>query len=147
MAGFGSTPVATGPFGIGTPADIPEPTTGPVGVRWINPATKDYEVNSVTGNLKQMPGVRQQVMLAISTLKGTSAPNPRFGITLPNKMNETFESACKNACRKALEHLTSTDPPIINVHNITVVRGRNSRAEITIDYTDLTSGERDSVSN
>lgn len=147
MAGFGFSPMATGPFGIGTPAEAPAPTTGQVGVRWINPATKDYEVDGATGNLKQMPSVRQQVMLAISTIKGTATPNPRFGVTLPTKMANTFESECKNACRSALQHLTSPDPPLIKIHRIIVTKGRNSRAEILIDYTDLTTGERDTASN
>lgn len=147
MAGFGISPVANGPFGIGTPAEAPDPITGPVGVRWINPATRDYEVDGSTGNLKQMPAIRQQVMLAISTIKGTAVPNPRFGVTLPNKMTETFESECKNACRAALHHLTATDPPLININKIIVTRGKNSRAEIIIDYTDLSTGERDSASN
>ncbi len=147
MAGFGFTPMATGPFGIGTPAEAPAPTTGTVGIRWINPATRDYEVDVATGNLKQMPGVRQQVMLAISTIQGTATPNPRFGVVLPNKMANTFESECKNACRSALRHLTTTDPPLIQINSILVTKGRNSRAEILIDYTDLSTGERDTASN
>lgn len=147
MSGFGISPIGTGAFGLGTPGEAPEPTTGSVGVRWINPATKDYEVNTGTGNLKQMPGVRQQVMIAISTLKGSSAPNPRFGVVLPNKMNETFESECKTACRAALQHLTKSDSPLIKINRIIVTRGRNSRAEIIIDYTDLETGETDSATN
>ncbi len=147
MTGFGLSPAGTGAFGIGTPAEPAAETTGTIGIRWINPATRDYEVDIVTGNLKQMPSVRQQVMLAISTIRGTATPSPRFGVVLPNKMANTFESECKIACRAALAHLTSPDPPLIKIHNITVTKGRNSRAEILIDYTDLTTGQRDTATN
>lgn len=145
--GFGVFAVGLGAFGLATPDVAPDPATGPVGSRWINSATKDYEVNEATGNLKQMPGVRQQVFLAISTIQGTANPNPRFGIRLPNKMNNSFENECKSAVKSALSHLTDVDPPIIEINKIQVTKGRNSRAEILIDYTDLSTGEPDQVHN
>lgn len=145
MSGFGLSSAGTMAFGLGTPDTPPDPATGPVGSRWINPATKDYEIDPGTGNLKQMPGVRQQVLLAVSTIQGSATSVPRFGVSMPNKMNQQFESAAKNACRLALRHLTDVDPPTIRIDNITVTKGRNSRAEILIDYTDLTTDEPDQV--
>ncbi len=147
MAGFGSLGFGTGPFGLGTPLVAPEEPTGSVGSRWINTATKDYEVDVGTNNLKQMPSVRQQVMLAITTIQTSSSMQPRFGVTLPNKMGDLFENQCKQACVAALAHLTDTDPPTIRINKITVTKGRNSRAEILIDYTDLTTGENDQAKN
>jgi hypothetical protein len=147
MSGFGLSAIGTGSFGLGTPDEPPEQATGNVGIRWINPATKDYEVDPGTHNLKQMPGVRQQVMLAVSTIQRTATSAPRFGVALPNKMGNTFEAECKNATRLALNHLIAGDPPLIKINFITVTKGRNSRAEILIDYIDLTTGEPDQVTN
>lgn len=147
MSGFGLFSAGTGAFGLGSPDVAPVPPTGPVGSRWINPATQDYEIDPGTRNLKQMPSVRQQVLLAIMTIKGSATTAPRFGVTLPTKMGNTFEAECKNSCKTALQHLTNSDPPIIRINNIIVVKGRNSRAQITIDYTDVSTGESDQVTN
>lgn len=147
MLGFGLSPAGTGAFGLGTPEIIPEQGTGTVGSRWINPATKTYEVNEYTHNLKQMPGVRQMVLLAVMTLQGSASPNPRFGVKPPTKMGNTFEAECKDSVKKALSHMTDSDSPLIRVDKITVTRGRNSRAEVLIDYVDISTGETDSVSS
>ncbi len=143
MEGFGVSAFVSSAYGLWTPEDAPAPATGDVGSRWINPQTKDYEINQSTGNLKQMPSVRQQIMLALSTIQGSAAMTPRFGVAMPNKMNNAFENAAKNACRIALSHLTDGDFPIIRIDNLVVTRGRNSRVEILVDYTDLSTGERD----
>lgn len=145
--GFGILPVGLGAFGLAAPDVAPEPPTGPVGSRWINSATKDYEINPATGNLKQMPGVRQLVYLAISTIQGTANPNPRFGVRMPNKMGNTFENEAKAATNAALSHLTDVDPPLIKINSIKVTKGQRSRAEIMVDFTDLETNENIKVSN
>ncbi len=147
MSGFGLFSAGTGAFGLGTPTVAPAEPTGTIGSRWINAATRDYEIDPGTGNLKQMPSVRQQVLLAIATIEGSATSSPRFGVAVPNKMGTTFEAECKNACRSALNHLTSAVPPIIRINNMLVVKGKNSRAEITIDFTDLITDEDDRVTN
>lgn len=146
MSGFGIYSAGFGAFGLGTPADPPDPPTGSAGSRWINPATRDYENDGATGQLKQMPGVRQQVLLAIMTVKGSATTAPRFGVKLPGKMGTSFEAECKAATRSALAHLTSGDTPAIRINFIDVERGRASRARITVDWTDITTGEPDQVS-
>ncbi len=145
MSGFGLFPIGVGPFGLWTPDEAPPPPTGNVGSRWIDPATRDYSINESTKNLKQMPAVRQQVLLALMTIKKSAATVPRFGASFPSKMNETFEIESKNSCRIALAHLTESDPPTIRIEKIDIVKGRNSRAEGTLTYTDISTGERDTV--
>lgn len=146
MAGFGIYSAGLGAFGLGTPTVAPIPSTGQAGSRWINPATRDYEVDGNTRQLKQMPGTRQRVLLALMTIKGTASTAPRFGVALPTKMGTTFEAECKAATRAALAHLTSGDSPVIRINFITVERGRSSRARITVDWTDIETGEPDQVS-
>ena len=147
MSGFGIYSAGFGAFGLSTPAVAPDPTTGPVGTRWVNPATKDYEINPQTGNLKQMPNVRQKVLLALLTVQGSATTASRFGVKLPTKMGNTFENECKNATRSALAHLTNVADPEISIDSIDVLRGKSSRALITVSYTDLTTGEKDQVTN
>lgn len=146
-SGFGIFSAGFGAFGLSTPDVAPEPPTGSVGTRWINPATKDYEINPATNNLKQMPDVRQKVLLAILTIQTTATTAPRFGVSLPSKMGTTFENECKNATRAALAHLTTAADPEIRIDRIDVERGKASRAQITVSYTDLTTGEKDTVTN
>lgn len=146
MSGFGIYSAGFGAFGLSTPLVAPDPPSGSAGSRWINPASGDYELDGQTGQLKQMPGTRQRVLLAIMTIKGTASPVSRFGITLPTKMGTTFENECKVATRDALAHLTSGDNPVIRINSITVERGKSSRARITVDWTDITTGEPDQVS-
>jgi hypothetical protein len=147
MSGFGIYSAGFGAFGLSTPAVAPAPATGPVGSRWINPATKDYELNPQTKNLKQMPLTRQRVLLALLTIQGSSTTASRFGVSLPTKMGNTFEIECKNATRAALSHLTSGNSPDIVIDRIDVERGKSGRAQITVTYTDLNTGEQDFVSN
>lgn len=147
MPGFGLFNFGLGPFGLGSPAEPPSPPTGSVGSKWINSSTRNYEIDPGTKNLKQMPGVRQMVLLAINTVQLSAASVPRFGTRVPNKMGSTFEAECKNATRTALRHMTNLDDPLIKINFINVTKGRNSRAEIMVDYTDLTTGDNDRVSN
>ena len=78
-------PFGTGPMGLGTPVTASLPPKGPAGSRYIHPATKDYERDPTTGQLKQMPKVRQQVLLALTTLLGSASTLDGFGIRLPRK--------------------------------------------------------------
>lgn len=145
MSGFGLFSAGTGPFGLWSPDEAPAQATGSVGSRWIDPATRDYAVNPGTSNLLQMPSVRQQVLLALMTVELSAATAPRFGVSVSSKMDNKFENQTKDSCRIALRHLTEPDPPVIRINNITVTKGRNSRAGILVDYTDLSTGERDTA--
>lgn len=138
MAGFGSMPLGSGPFGLGTPLPAAPPPVGPAGCRFINPVTKDYEVDSDTGQLKQMPGNRQRVLLALMTLQGSSSVLPQFGARFPKKMGNTFEARCQQEARRALRQLTEVEG-VIRIDGITVTRGLSGRALIVVSWTDLES--------
>lgn len=143
--GFGLLEFGLGAFGLETPDDAPDPTTGPPGSRYINPATGDYEIDQTTGQLKQMPRTRQRVLLALITLQKSATASPGFGNQLPRKMGTAFEIQTKQAVLFALRHLTESEQ-VIRIESIVVERGRNSRARVTLSYTDLETNLPDQVS-
>lgn len=144
MPGFGVYPSALSPFGLGTPIPATAPPTGEAGVRFIDPATGDYQQDPVTRQLAQMPTTRQRVLLAVMTLRNSMSVNREFGIRLPRKMGTFFESEVTQAVRAALQHLTDTEA-VIRIDSILVERGAASRARITVSFTDLTTGNPDKV--
>jgi phage baseplate assembly protein W len=135
-------PAGSGPFGLGTPATSEPPPTGPAGSRYLNPATRDFEVDQVTGQFAQMPPVRQRVLLALITIRGSSSVLPSFGVHVPPKMNELFEAQVRNSVASALRQLTDVEQ-VIRVDRIDVERGTGGRALITVSYTNLQSGEEE----
>lgn len=142
--GFGLMQFGLGPFGLETPDDPPDPVTGTAGSRFINPTTGDYEVDSVTGQLKQMPRTRQRVLLALITLRRTASTAPGFGSKLPRKMGTAFEMESRQAVLYALKHLIEVEK-VIRIESLVIERGLGSRARITISYTDLETNEPDQV--
>ncbi len=143
MAGFGLMPAGLGPFGLGTPAQGAEPPSGPAGSRYLNPITRDYQVDEETGQFAQMPAVRQRVLIIVLTLKNSSAVKG-LGVRLPPRMDETFESAVKAEITLALRQLTDVER-VARLEDVKVDRGRSGRARITVVYTDLTTATRDQV--
>lgn len=141
MAGFGTMPAGFGPFGLGTPPAPAEAPTGGGGTRFIDPATKDYTIDSSTGQYGQAPSSRQRVVLALTTLFESSGV-PGFGIKLPKRMGDTFEAECKSAVASALRLMTEIEKSI-RVDAVTVERGRGGRARVTVAWTDLLTGQRD----
>lgn len=144
MPGFGIDSFGLGPFGLGTPATAPDPPSGQAGSRYLNPQTKDYELDATTGQLAQMPATRQRVLLALMTKLKSATTAQKFGASMPTKMGTTFEAEVQQAVRLALFHLTDTEP-VIRIDGILVERGRGSRARVTVSYTDIVNGESDNV--
>jgi len=142
VAGFGSIGVGTGAFGLGAPVSGEAPPNGPAGSRWINPATRDFEVDSTTKQLAQMPPVRQRVLLALITLVGSSSVLPTFGIRLPRKMGDRFEAQCRVAVTAALRQLTEVEQ-LIEIQRIDVVKGSGGRSLITVSYRNLETDEEE----
>lgn len=142
--GFGLLEFGLAPFGLETPNEVPDAVTGQPGSRYINPATGDYEIDQTTGQLKQMPRTRQRVLLALITLQKSATAVPTFGATLPRKMGTTFEVQVKHAVILALRHLVEGEQ-VIRLDEILVERGRNSRARVTVSYTDLETNLPDQV--
>ncbi len=143
--GFGLMGFGLGPFGLETPDDPPEPPTGTAGSRYINPATGDYESDDLTGQLKQMPRARQRVLLALITLRKSASTAQGFGVRLPRKMGTSFEYETRQAVILALRHLTESEE-VIRIDSVTVERGQNSRALVTVSYFDIEAQQPDQVS-
>ena len=133
------------PFGLGTPIPTGDPPDGASGTRYLNPATRDYQVDTTTGQLAQMPSIRQRVLLALLTVRGSSTASPGFGIVAPRKMGEQFDVEMKQAVRSALKQLTDVEK-VVRIDGIIVERGARSRSRTTVIFTDLITGEGDSVS-
>lgn len=140
MAGFGSAPGGTSPFGLGTPAAAVVPPNGPSGSRYIDPIVRDYAVDPVTGHFKQMPGTRQRVLLALMTIRNSSGI-PGFGVRMPTRMGDAFENQAKQAVRQALRHMSEIEKSI-RIDDIVVERGLGGRARVTVVFTDLVTGDQ-----
>jgi phage baseplate assembly protein W len=144
MSGFGSAPFGSSGVGLSVPVEAADPPEGPAGSRFINAATRDYEIDSDTGQQKQMPVERQQVLLALTTLYGSASANPTFGVKLPRKMGDRFPAEMANAVRAALAHLTDVQK-VIRIDSVTVKRGLGGRSLTTVTYSILRTGKVDVV--
>ena len=111
MAGFGVSALGLFPFGIGTPVSVTDPpdAADTQFSRYINPGSGDYEVDDVTGHLKQMPPVRQRVLLALKTTLGSSNALPGLGVDKPKKIGTNFQDIMKRRVREALVQLTDVE--------------------------------------
>jgi hypothetical protein len=133
-------PMGTSPFGLGTPAAAAVPPDGPAGSRYLNPITRDYEVDSSTGQFKQMPGTRQRVLIALLTVRNSSGI-PGFGVRAPVRMGDSFEAEMQNAVRQALRHMSEIEKSI-RIDDIKVERGLGGRSRTTVSFTDLVTGDQ-----
>lgn len=140
MIGAGIQGAGSTPAGVGAPEAAPLPPTIDGGVRYINPATGDYELDPATGQYAQMPIIRQRVMIALLTVKRSSTVLPDLGIIRPTKMGDRFQAEMEQSVREALHQLTDIEQ-VIEIDFVTVERGAGGRARITVSYTDLTTGE------
>ena len=142
MPGFGSAPFGSFGYGLGVPGEAALPTTSPAGSRFINSSTGDYQYNSTTGQLAQMPNLRQRVLLIALTRQGSIPTQPTFGINHPMKMGDSFEAEMKSAVRVAYQQLTDVEK-VMRIDQILVRKGAGGRSETTIVYTDMTTGVPD----
>jgi hypothetical protein len=145
--GFGMMSAGTAPAGLGTPATVAVSPAVSAGSRYINPVTRDYQIAYDTGQQAQMPPARQRVLLALTTLKGSSTAAPLFGLEAPRKMGNRFVASMQGAVRAALAHLTLADSPVIKIQRIDVRVPQGGRAITTVSYVDLSTGANDSASN
>ena len=58
---------------------------------------------------------------------------------------EEFQAEVEKSVRAGLRHLTDTQK-VIRIDSIAALRGAGGRAQITISFTDLTTGKPDKVS-
>ena len=137
-------PFGVGPFGFGTPVTGVAPPTGAAGSRYINPQTRDYEIDPTTKQQAQMPGLRQRVLLAVTTVLASSTAVPGMGVALPKKMGTSYEAQVRNAVLMSLRQMIDVEK-VLRVDAIIVKRTGSGRSQITISYTDLATGEQETV--
>lgn len=142
--GFGTDPLGTSPFGIGTPVAAQPLPEGPAGSRYLDPLVGDYRVGQL-GQLGQMPPVRQRVLLALRTLRGSSTVLPGFGLVLPRKLDEKAEANVRNAVLAALRRMTDVER-VLRVESVVAQKHPGGRLAVLVAFSDLTTGQRDTVS-
>jgi hypothetical protein len=140
MSGLGNSALGTSPFGLGTPVAAAVPPTGKPGSRFIDPRSRDYQIDTATGQLAQMPAARQRVLLALMTVKRSSSVLPNFGIALPGKIDQAYQRRVTDAVRVALRHLTDVER-VIRVDSVLVGVRPLGLVTITVAYTDLSNGK------
>lgn len=151
MAGFGSQPFGTSPYGIGVPATaaapggkvLRDPNTGQAtGSRRIDPVTKDYVLDE-HGRILGMSNTRQLVLMAVTTAKGSAAMRQlgheifRIGRVSPN-----FERRVDFELRRAVQHLVDRD--LIEVVEVQVRLLKAGVALARLRWRDLSTGRDDS---
>lgn len=144
--GLGTGPMGLFPLGFGVGDPAPAPPTGNWGSRYINPSTGDYEQDPATGQLKQMPGVRQRFLIRLKTKRGSSSVQPTLGVDLPKKIDASYVRRIDNAVRVAMRQETDVE----KVARITAViptrdPGNAGRVNVTVQFIDLTTGLPDQV--
>jgi hypothetical protein len=142
--GFGTSPAGAFPFGYGAPASAAEPPNGAAGTRYINPGSRDYEVDPDTRQFKQMPALRQRVLLKLATRKDSIPVLRDFGLGMPSKMGTGFERALAERIRVAFRQETDVEK-VMRIDAVIVQRVSSGRAHVIFDYTDLSTGEPDRV--
>ena len=135
------------PYGLGTGDDAPAPPTGAWGSRYINPQTGDYARDVLTGQLQQMPPVRQRFLLRLKTKLRSSSVQPEMGVALPTKINESSQRQADDAVRQAMRQETDVEKVAV-IERVTLARdpSNSGRVLIVVSYTDLTTGQGDQVS-
>ena len=131
-------------FGVGIPTSAAVPATDTALSRYIDPISGEYGIDPATGVYQTMPTIRQRVMLALITAKGGISVNPDFGTVLPRKISFRIEQQIKDSVRESLRLMTDTEKSI-QINDIIIKRVTQSRVEITVKYSDLTTGENDEV--
>jgi hypothetical protein len=141
MAGFGTAPIGTSPFGIGTPISAdPPPSTSAEQGSFINFRTRDYELDD-EGEFKRMPITRQRVLMLLSTELGSATAVPGVGLRLPRKIDKRFPQVAQQSVRDALAPIGAD----IRIDAVTPRTFPGGRADILVAYTDLTTGNSDTV--
>jgi hypothetical protein len=137
--GLGSSSLGGTPFGFGTPVASQAPPDPQGSAAFIDPTTKDHVVGD-DGESLRMPITRQRVLLLLMTELGSSA-DPEKGLRLPDKIDQFYAQTAQQAVRDCLATLGSD----IVINRIPVEILPNGRSSITVDYTDLTTGNSDTV--
>jgi hypothetical protein len=144
MTGFGTAPCGIFAMGFGEDAEIQGPPEQPItGATFINPRTRDYEVND-DGSYQRMPTTRHRVLVLLMTELDSSVRidgRDPVGLKLPDKIGVSFKQQADQAVRECLAPLADD----IRIDSVTTTVLNTGRVEIVVDYTDLTTGNSDTV--
>ncbi len=134
---------AISPFGAGSTAfGKAPPTVTAKRAAYIDPRTRDYVLDS-EGERQRMPEVRQQFLLALTTLLASSSADQTKGILLPQKVTDDLQRQVRTAVVTACKHITDAGRAVIT--NVVAEVLQTGRVQITVSYDDLTIGERGNV--
>lgn len=144
MTGFGTAPCGEFAMGFGEDAEIQGPPEDPiVGATFINPRTRDYEVND-DGAYQRMPTTRHRVLMLLMTEFESAVQvdgDEPIGLRLPEKIGPSFKQQADQAVRSCLVPLAND----IRIDDVTTNVLNTGRVEIIVSYTDLTTGNSDTV--
>lgn len=141
MIGLGVSLMGSAPFGAGTPDEATAPPADiPERANFIDPRTGDYVVQD-DGSYQRMPVVRQQVLLLLKTERDSAAAAPDIGLDLPRRMDQSFEQRARGSVLMALEPIGND----VRIDAVPVERIGTGRADITVEYTDLTTGNAETI--
>lgn len=141
MIGLGGFSAGTLAAGAGSPdaATVP-PADAPELANYLNPTTGDYVLQE-DGSNQRMPLQRHRVLMLVKTKRGSAAPLPDVGLALPVKMDQSFEQRTRGNVVMALEPIGDD----IRIDAVPVERTGMGRADITVAFTDLTTGNAETV--
>lgn len=133
--GFGTSSLGLSAFGGGDPTSGSSPPIATQASRYVNPDTRDYEVDPTTRGFRRMTGLRQRIQLALSTLRGSSTTLQTWGVTIPRKVTASFAAEVEQSVRAALSQLTDVEK-LIHVDRVDVYQYA-MRSRVTVFFTDL----------
>ena len=144
-SGVGTQPFGSSPYGLGTPATVNDEPAASAGSRYLNPFSKDYQIDPNTDQAAQMPPTRQRVLIAVMTVLNSATAIPGLGLRAPRKIGINYIAQTKASVRASLAHLVIEDAPVIEIERIDVIKLGVGRILVTISYIDLLTGLPDTT--
>lgn len=136
--GWIGSPFAVYPFGAGAPATTTAPPLVPdLTAAFLDPLARDYQLTP-DFETARMPSVRQQMLIALTTVRGSMSSAPDFGIALPKKIDENVGRAVRIAVLAATAHITSAGRARID--EVRTEQVNTGLLRIFVSYEDLIDG-------
>lgn len=151
--GAGLCPAGTSPAGYGVPdqgtspvnAVLPDPTTGLQSTgRLIDPATGSYQFTA-DGRVVGTPTVRQRMLLALRTVRGSSA-QPNLGIDFSKAGEQGLDFAAQVAAAVGLACAPLVQAGLVQLLQVVPQPVDNpDGAAFVAQWRDLTTGKYDAT--
>lgn len=144
MPGLGTAPLGQFPLGFGTPDESTDLAAAlHRGSRFIDPKTLDYAVDSATGTWKVSTPAQQALQLKLGAERGSGSALPQYGIPMPETMTDSTLREITQSIRTAMAAEIADKVLTIDDVRLTTDPTVNGRAVVDIDYTDLSTNQRD----